>query len=369
MTAIVIQSNTEFSERKILGKTALEHLVIRLKKSFDKVIIIENASDIEQIKHKSSNILVISGDMPLINFSDVESLLKFHTENDNDISYIQNIIGGGVCFFKSSPLFEIASAGGISNIGNLIFNALKKGLKSGALIGDNKENFTRVNNIEGFHKVSEKLRIYANFAFEAQGVRFFDLSRCYIDIGVEIGEETIIYPDVIIEGKTIIGRNCVIGPGCHLKNMIIGNGTRMSNTVAYDSEIGNNTETGPFAYIRPGSKIGSNCKVGDFVEVKNSIMGDGAKASHLTYIGDADIGKNVNLGCGTVVVNYDGKNKHRTVVEDDCFIGCNTNLISPVTVKKGAFIAAGSTITEDVPEETLAIARARQVNRVGWKRP
>ena len=369
MIAIVIPCETEFSDRKILGKTALEHLIIRLNEGFDKIIIGENVSDIEQVKSEESDIFVIPGDMPLVGSNDLESLLKFHTQNDNDISYIENVNGGGVCFFKPAVLIETTLACGIGNIENLIRNASDKGLKTGGYITDNKADFTRANNIAGFHKISETLKIHANFTFEERGVHIFDLNRCYIDSGVEIGKGTVIYPDVIIEGKTTIGENCVIGPGCHFKNMTIGNRTHMSNTIAYDSEVGDNTETGPFAYIRPGSKIGSNCKVGDFVEVKNSVMGDGAKASHLTYIGDADIGENVNLGCGTVVVNYDGKNKFRTVVEDDCFIGCNTNLISPVTVKKGAFVAAGSTITDDVPEETLAIARAKQINKSGWKRP
>ena len=133
-----------------------------------------------------------------------------------------------------------------------------------------------------------------------------------------------------------------------------------------DSFVDENTHVGPYAYLRPNSHIGKNVKVGDFVEVKNSVMKDGAKASHLTYIGDAEVGKNVNLGCGTVFVNYDGTNKYRTVVEDNCFIGCNSNLVSPVTVKEGSYVAAGSTITNDVPKDTLAVARARQVNKEGY---
>ena len=125
---------------------------------------------------------------------------------------------------------------------------------------------------------------------------------------------------------------------------------------------------GPFAYIRPNCCVGQNVKVGDFVEIKNSSIGDGTKLAHLTYVGDADVGQNINFGCGTVVVNYDGKNKHRTVIEDNAFIGCNTNLVSPVKVGKNAYTAAGSTITEDVPADTLAIARARQVVKDNWKR-
>ena len=133
-----------------------------------------------------------------------------------------------------------------------------------------------------------------------------------------------------------------------------------------DSNIGDNSTVGPYAYIRPNSVIGKNVKIGDFVEVKNSVIDEGTKVSHLTYIGDSDVGKNINFGCGTVTVNYDGKNKFRTTIEDDAFIGCNTNLIAPVTVKKGSYIAAGSTITKEVPEDALAVARARQQNILGW---
>ncbi|MCL2874108.1 MAG: UDP-N-acetylglucosamine pyrophosphorylase [Defluviitaleaceae bacterium] len=370
MIALIIPNKTEFSERKILGKTVLEHLIIRLSEGFDEVLMLDGVFDrIKSAKDENVDVFVISGDIPLVEPGDLESLLDFHINNDNDFSYVENILSGGVCFFRSSSLFEIISICGLDTLDSievLISESIKR-LKSGGFISGN--TFTRTNNAARFHRIVEALKLHVNLTYEENGVQFIDIDRCNIDFGVEIGKGTVIYPGVIIEGETVIGENNVIGPGCHFKNMKIGNSNNMSNTVAYDSEVGDNTETGPFAYIRPGCKIGSGCKVGDFVEVKNSVMGDGAKASHLTYIGDADIGKGVNLGCGTVVVNYDGKNKFRTVVEDDCFVGCNTNLISPVTVKKGAFIAAGSTITEDVPECSLAIARARQVNKFDWERP
>ena len=158
----------------------------------------------------------------------------------------------------------------------------------------------------------------------------------------------------------------MIGPNTRLKNAKVGDRTEIQSSVVLDSKIGSDTSVGPFAYIRPGSVIGSGNKVGDFVEVKNATIGNGTKIAHLTYVGDADVGERVNFGCGTVVVNYDGIKKHRTVIEDDCFIGCNSNLVSPVTVRKGAYTAAGSTITDEVPEDALAIARARQVNKDGW---
>ena len=198
------------------------------------------------------------------------------------------------------------------------------------------------------------------------GVCVFHPESVRVDAGVEVGRDTVIYPGTILEGNTKIGENCTIGPNTRLSDCIIGNDTDIQYSVALDSRIGNGTHVGPFAYIRPGSSIGSGNKVGDFVEVKNANIGDGTKIAHLTYVGDADVGERVNFGCGTVVVNYDGISKHRTVIEDDCFIGCNSNLVSPVTVRKRAYTAAGSTITEEVPEDALAIARARQVNKDGW---
>ena len=150
------------------------------------------------------------------------------------------------------------------------------------------------------------------------------------------------------------------------KDAVIGEGSTGNASQVYDSTVGKNTNVGPFAYIRPGCTVGDDIKVGDFVELKNSTVGDGTKISHLTYVGDTDLGKNINLGCGTVTVNYDGKNKYRCTVGDGSFIGCNTNMIAPVTIGAGSYVAAGSTITDDVPENALAIARARQINKEAW---
>ncbi len=204
---------------------------------------------------------------------------------------------------------------------------------------------------------------------KANGVTFEDETNAYIDEEVTIGSGTVIEPNVQLKGKTAVGKNCVIGFGSQLRNAVILDGANIMHSVIVDSEVGEGTNVGPFAYIRPNCRVGKQVKVGDFVELKNSNIGDGTKIAHLTYIGDADVGRNINFGCGTVVVNYDGQNKFRTVIEDDAFIGCNSNLVAPVRVGQGAFTAAGSTITEDVPEEALAIARARQVVKTGWKRP
>ena len=212
----------------------------------------------------------------------------------------------------------------------------------------------------------ERARLERNLAYMEKGVTFIDARTAYIDEGVRIGAGTVIYPCVVIEGDVEIGENCDIGQNRRIKDSVIGSGTSVQSSVVLDSTIGKDTSVGPFAYLRPGSQVGNGCKVGDFVEIKNSKLGDGAKAAHLTYVGDSDVGERVNLGCGVVFVNYDGSRKYRSVVEDGAFIGCNVNLVSPVHVGKDAYVAAGSTITSDVPDGALYVARARGRSLEGW---
>ena len=216
------------------------------------------------------------------------------------------------------------------------------------------------------YQKAEQERIERTIAYLESGVEFIDLRSAYIEEGVKIGKGTVIYPCVVLEGDVSIGENCVIGQNSRIVDSKIGDGTTIQSSVILESTVGNDTKVGPFAYLRPNSVIGDGCKVGDFVEVKNSTMGDGAKASHLTYIGDSDVGSKVNLGCGVVFVNYDGSKKYRSVVEDEAFIGCNSNLVSPVHVGKKAYVAAGSTITQDVPDGALYVARARGKVLDGW---
>ncbi|MBQ7036296.1 MAG: hypothetical protein IJN74_02250 [Clostridia bacterium] len=201
----------------------------------------------------------------------------------------------------------------------------------------------------------------------ANGVKIWNIEDTYIDESVQIAPGVEILPGCILEGDTVIEENCTIGPRTCLKDCTVRKNASVRETVADTAEIGEEAKVGPFTYIRPHSAIGKGCKVGDFVELKNAKLGDGTKVSHLTYIGDAEVGKKVNFGCGTVTVNYDGKSKYKTIIGDNAFIGCNTNLVSPVEVGDGAYIAAGSTITDNVPGETLAIARARQVIKENWK--
>ncbi len=202
---------------------------------------------------------------------------------------------------------------------------------------------------------------------EKNGVEIPYHQGVVIEENAAIGKGTVVMPNTIIYSGVVIGENCVIGPNTLIKESVIGNDVKLNSVQCYQSRVLDGADIGPFVHIRPNSVIGSKVHLGNFVEVKNSNIDEGTKVSHLTYVGDSDVGKRVNFGCGTVTVNYDGKNKHRTTIGDDVFIGCNTNLVAPVKVCDGAYTAAGSTITNDVPEESLGIARARQVNIDGWR--
>lgn len=182
----------------------------------------------------------------------------------------------------------------------------------------------------------------------------------------KIGRGSCICGGARIYGESVIGKNCTVSGASELRNAVIGDNTTVVSCVISDSKLGNNVSAGPFSYIRPGSVVGDNVKVGDFVEIKNSAIGDKTKISHLTYVGDSDVGRGVNFGCGTVTVNYDGVRKNRTVIGDNVFIGCNTNLVAPVSVGDNAFIAAGSTITDEIPPKSFAIARQRQTTKENY---
>ena len=202
---------------------------------------------------------------------------------------------------------------------------------------------------------------------EKNGVKIPYHSNVVIEDSVQIGKGTQILPGTILYAGVVIGENCIIGPNTLIKDSVIGNGVKLNSVQCYQSKVLDFADIGPFVHIRPNSVVGEKVHLGNFVEVKNSNIDEGTKVSHLTYVGDSDVGKRVNFGCGTVTVNYDGKHKHRTVIGDDVFIGCNTNLVAPVKVGDGAYTAAGSTITEDVPADSLGIARARQVNKIDWR--
>lgn len=200
----------------------------------------------------------------------------------------------------------------------------------------------------------------------AEGVTFLNPDTTVVGPRVRIGRDTVLEPGVILLGETTLGERCTIGAYSQLTNMTLGDEVEVIHSYLVDSTVGDRTHVGPYAHLRGGAVLGTDVRLGNFVEVKKSTLGDGTKAAHLAYLGDATVGSKVNIGCGVITVNYDGSKKHPTVIEDGAFVGSNSNLIAPVTVHEAGYVAAGSTITEDVPAGALAVGRGRQVNKEGW---
>ena len=188
-----------------------------------------------------------------------------------------------------------------------------------------------------------------------------DKNTTYISPEAQIAEDVVIYPNNNIIGNTVIGKGTVIMPNCIITDSIIGENAKVTAAVMEEARVGDNTTVGPFAYLRKGACVGNHCRIGDFVEIKNSVIGDYTKASHLAYVGDVTIGERCNVGCGVIFVNYDGKTKYRSTVEDNCFIGSNCNIIAPVTLRENSYIAAGTTVTDETPNDSFVIGRSRQI--------
>ncbi len=283
-----------------------------------------------------------------------------------------NEVSTGTYCFDNEALFQALKQVGNDNAqGEYYLPDVMEILKANAMTiaayqTDNFEETIGINDRVALAEAESVMKRRINEHWMREGVSIIDPLQTYISLEATIGQDTVIYPGTIISGATTIGKECVIGSNSEIKDSKIGDRTEIRQSVIHDSEIGCAVSIGPFAHIRPKSAIGDDVKLGNFVEVKKSSVGTASKISHLSYIGDAEIGSDVNVGCGAITVNYDGKNKYVTKVEDNAFIGCNSNLVAPVTVGKGAFVAAGSTITDDVPSDSLTIARARQVNKDGY---
>ena len=361
----------------------------------------------EFLKGKKGTVAIFVGDGPLITEETVNKLLNYHNEGsfsatiltsimDNPAKYgriirnsnnevekivefkdcneieakVKEINSGMYCFDIEELLSALSNLNNNNNQGEYyltdVIEILKGKEKKIGAVDVPVEEITAVNS-KGELAIAERImRKRINEKHMENGVILIDPDNVYINCDVQIGKDTIIYPNNFIEGKTVIKDNCIIYPGCRINDSKIEEDVTIQSSVIIESSIGKNTTVGPFAYIRPQSVIGNKVKIGDFVEIKKSTIGDGTKISHLTYIGDAEVGEKCNFGCGTVVVNYDGVHKNKTIIGNNAFIGCNTNLVSPVEVEDDTYIAAGSTITEKVPKNSLAIARARQVNKENW---
>ena len=364
-------------------------------------------SSSEFLKGKKGTVAIFTGDAPLISEESIKKLMEFHNgggfkatiltslvdcadgygriirKESNEVCRIvehkdcsgselmvKEINSGMYCFdiehlLNSLDKLSNENSQGEYYLTDVIGILVEEGQKVGAMAIPFEETMG-VNSRLQLSQAEKVLRKRINEKHMVNGVTLIDPESTYIGLDVEIGYDTIVYPGNIIEGNTVIGKKCMLYPGSRISDSIIESEVTIQNSVVLGSRVGEKTTVGPYAYIRPECVIGKSARIGDFVEIKKSVIGDGTKVSHLTYIGDAEVGKNCNFGCGTVVVNYDGTTKTKTIVGDNSFIGCNTNLISPVVVNDDTYIAAGSTITEDVPAGSLAIARAKQVNKEGW---
>lgn len=360
------------------------------------------------LQGKDGIVVVLCGDTPLITSETISKAIKHHKDNDNSATVITAILdhpagygriirdvdgnvtriveqrdatseeqsireinSGMYCFTISKLLEALKELNNNNSQGEYYLTdtleiMIKKGLKVGATVVEDSNEILGINDRVQLSTAGELLRKRILKDCMLSGVTIIDPDSTYIDSEAKIGMDTIIYPNTIIEGRSVIGEDCIIGPNSRIVSSHLGNDVEFINSVILESTVDNEAKVGPFAYIRPESRIGRKVKIGDFVEIKKAIIGDKTKIPHLSYVGDAEIGKNVNMGCGSIVVNYDGKKKHKTFVGDNAFVGCNSNLVSPVVVGNNSYVAAGSTITDEVPENSLAIARNRQVNKEDW---
>ena len=301
------------------------------------------------------------------------SLEKIVEEKDaNEFEKKINEVNAGVYCFDVQKLFSALEKIGNNNsqgeyyLPDALTILKDAGEKIGAFRANYADETLGINSRVQLAAADKIFRMKKNNELMEAGVTIIDPNTTFIDYDVKIGQDTIIYPNTYIEGNTTIGEDCAIGPNIRFTDMKVGNKVTAQFSYCHEAEICDGVTLGPYVHLRPGTTIGENVKIGNFVEVKNSNIGEGSKLPHLQYIGDTDMGSGVNVGCGTVTCNYDGKQKFRTTIGDNAFIGCNTNLVAPVNVKEGAYIAAGSTITKDVPKDNLAIARARQTNIEVW---
>lgn len=355
----------------------------------------------------AATVLVLCGDTPLLRPATLARLLKEHRDRQAAVTILTSVIDNptgygriirdgrgmvtgiveerdanpvertireintGIYCFETVPLWHLLEKLRPDNeqeeyyLTDVVGMACRENLPVQAVAAGDPEEILGVNDRAQLAIAGAILRRRVNTNLMHSGVTIIDPDTTYIDVTVKVGRDTIIYPGTFLEGNTIIGEECSLGPGTTLRDCRVGKGSRVVHTVALESEIGPGCQVGPFAYLRPGTFLDTRVKVGDFVEIKASRIGADSKVPHLTYLGDTTVGTGVNIGAGTITCNFDGEKKWPTIIEDGAFIGSNSNLVAPVRVGAGALVGAGSTITEDVPAWSMALARGRQVNLPG----
>ncbi len=361
----------------------------------------------ELLEDKQGTTIILNGDAPLITKETLDKLIEYHNSNElkgtvmtcdcdldsrfgriikeegqvvgiveykdatADQRMIEEMNVGEYCFdnielFKSLEKIDSNNAQNEYYITDVIKVMNDASLKVGAYKIPDLNEVGGINNLYELSLATKAMQQRVNRDLMMDGVQIVDKDNTYVSSNVVIGKNTVIEPGCIIRGDTVIGENCHIGPNCEIVDSTLKDNIEIKFSVIHDSIIESGVDMGPYVRLRKNCHILEDVHMGNFVEMKNATFGKGSKAAHLTYIGDAKVGEDVNIGCGTITVNYDGKNKFKTIIEDNAFIGCNSNLIAPVTVGKGSFVAAGSTITDDIEEDDFAIARNRQVTKKGY---
>ncbi len=317
-------------------------------------------------RNKDGNVFVCEGTNPFVSAETISESYGNFLENSRKITavvspFCDSFAAVWVSADDFKKLCPLSDAGGIS-LNDIVrdFDTIHE------FVSKNNDDFLFAKNLSDVLKLNEYKRKKILERFMLSGVQISCADGVIISEDAEIEADAVILAGTQIMGKTKISADAVIGPDTILEDCIVGEKVKINASHCYSSEIKKGAEVGPFVRIRPHCTIGENARVGNFVELKNVSVADGTKISHLSYVGDSDVGKNVNVGCGCATVNFDGRRKHRTVIEDGAFIGCGVNLVAPVKVGKDAFVAAGSTVTEDIPENALSIARARQINKTDW---
>ena len=367
-------------------------------------------SALSSLEGFSGDLVVLNGDSPLVTAGTLRKFLRLHRQKKNDLSVLSFIAGNPEAYGrvvrqqngaleaiveeKDADRFQkeitevnsgvyVLGPGAVGLLGAIRVNPLKKeyyltdivslsarkGLRSSAFCIGREEEFMGINTRDELRRATCIMSRDIIAGLTGKGVEFVDPETVYIDRAVRIGSGTVIYPNVCLQGETSVGREAVIYPNVRVADSRIGSRAVIKDsTVIEKSEVGEAAAVGPFAHLRPGSVVGPDARIGNFVELKKTVIGRGSKASHLSYLGDAAIGKDVNIGAGTITCNYDGFHKHLTVIEDGVFIGSDSQLMAPVRIGRGAYVGAGSTITRDVPGEALALSRVAQQHVPGWAR-